>query len=55
MKAGEIITESDFKTKRPGSGIPSIEYKNIIGKSLKQNILENQMINWEDIDANPVC
>ena len=55
LKQGDYLTEKDIKTKRPGNGIPSREYKELIGKRLTSDINENQIIQWEDVDANSVC
>lgn len=53
-QAGEYISEDDIKTKRPGSGIPSKDYKLVIGKKLMRNIEKNELLKWEDIDATSI-
>lgn len=47
---GDKITASQLDFKRPGYGISPSEADNLIGKSAKHNIAENQMIKWEDVE-----
>ena len=37
-------------TKRPGGGIPSKDYKKVIGLRAIKNIKKNNFINWEDLE-----
>lgn len=48
LKAGEIITSSDLDTKRPGTGIPPGEMQYVIGRTLKNDVGEDEIIKWED-------
>ena len=41
---GEIIQEKDIKYARPGTGIPTTEYKKIINKIAKKNIESETII-----------
>ena len=45
---GEKITKKDFFSKRPGIGIPSKDYKKIIGKKVKKKINKNSLIRFTD-------
>ena len=47
---GEIISSNDIQTKRPGLGIPSNQYKKVIGKKALNLIKENTLISWKDLD-----
>lgn len=49
IKAGEIITQDMIWSKRPGTGIPSYQMQNIIGKRATKDIANNQLLKWEDI------
>lgn len=49
LKAGEIVTQDMIWSKRPGTGIPSHEMSNIIGKRLTRDINENTMLSWDDL------
>ena len=51
MQAGEIIKESDIVTKRPAIGIPSSEYKKVLGKKIIKNIVKNSPLTWGHLDA----
>lgn len=49
IKAGDIFSEDNLWTKRPGTGIPSAQLPSIIGKSAKNNIKANVLLKEEDI------
>ena len=48
MKAGDVITADDLIYKRPGSGISPKYVDILIGKTLKRDILADELIQWED-------
>lgn len=49
MKKGEILTDKDLIAKRPGTGI-SPKYQDIVlGKMLKQDVKEDDLLDWKDI------
>ena len=50
LEKGHIITKTDMVMKRPGDGISPMEYEKCLGKSLKVNVQEDQMIKWEDLE-----
>ena len=45
----EKIKEKDFMSKRPGTGIPSKDYKKIIGLKVKNLIKKNTIIKFKDL------
>jgi N-acetylneuraminate synthase len=47
---GKIIDQNDIWCKRPGTGIPSYEMENIIGKKTKNIIKNNSLLMWEDLE-----
>ena len=47
---GAVITREDITSKRPGTGIRSKDYRQILGKKIKNNILSGQLIKWEDLE-----
>lgn len=49
MLRGEIIDETSIQTKRPGIGIPSKDYRKILGKELAEDIPKNEPIRWEHL------
>jgi N,N'-diacetyllegionaminate synthase len=48
LPKNKILGLSDITTKRPGTGIPSIMYKKVIGKKLKKNVLKNTLLKKSD-------
>lgn len=50
IKKGSIIKASDIITKRPGTGIPSKDYKKIVGRKSKVNIPKNKLIMFKDLN-----
>ena len=50
IKEGSIITRETLISKRPGTGIRSRDYKQIIGKKTKVFIPKNTLIKWENIE-----
>lgn len=49
IPAGVEITREMLTSKRPGTGIRSKNYKDIIGKITKKEIKKDQMIKWSDL------
>jgi N-acetylneuraminate synthase len=49
IKEGEVITADMVWTKRPGTGIPSHQMDEVIGKTATRTIEENVLIKWEDL------
>ena len=47
---GKIIEQEDIWCKRPGTGIPSFEMENIIGRKVKNKIKINSLLKWEDLE-----
>tara|TARA_B100001123_G_C15331906_1_gene1031484 strand:+ start:1543 stop:2592 length:1050 start_codon:yes stop_codon:yes gene_type:complete len=54
IKAGEKIDGDMIWSKRPGTGIPSRYRDNIIGRKAINDIKENKLISWDDLDGQPV-
>ena len=50
IKKGEKINDHMVWTKRPGTGIPSHKINEVIGKVAQNNIKENTMIKWKDLN-----
>ena len=50
INKGEIISKDMIWSKRPGTGIPSYKMDDIIGRRVLNDIEENTLIRWEDID-----
>ena len=49
MKSGEIIKSSDLDAKRPGTGIPPGDLCYVTGRTLKNDVGEDEILNWEDL------
>ncbi len=50
LKAGNVLTESMIEIKRPGIGISPVDLENAIGKRLKNDIREDEVITWDDLE-----
>lgn len=50
IQQGETITEDMIWSKRPGTGIPSKQMHEVIGKKAKRCIDRNTLIKWEDLE-----
>ena len=47
---GQVISEDDIWTRRPGTGeIPANEFYSIIGKTLKNDVLKNTQLKRSDL------
>jgi N-acetylneuraminate synthase len=49
LKKGTIITEEMLQIKRPGNGIKPEMISILIGRKLKRDIMEDELIKWDDI------
>lgn len=49
LPAGHVLAESDIAIKSPGDGLPPYELYNVIGKSLKRPLAEDEDIMFEDL------
>lgn len=49
FKKGHIIGPDDIWGKRPGTGIPSKEYWNVIGSKLLKDVESNSLVTFEDL------
>lgn len=46
IKKGAILTEENLTTKRPGTGIPSIYWDDVVGKRAATDIAEDTVLLW---------
>ena len=44
IKKGEVFTENNITTKRPGSGISPMRWNEVIGKIAKKDFNEDELI-----------
>lgn len=51
LQAGTVLQEAMLTLKKPGTGIPPNELKNIVGRRLKRNVTPDRILRWEDVDA----
>ncbi|WP_372906481.1 N-acetylneuraminate synthase family protein [Rhodohalobacter sp.] len=49
LKKGDIIEEKDLTFKRPGTGIAPDEEKFVVGRSLKNDLVKDSVIRWDDL------
>lgn len=50
ISKGEVITEDMIWSKRPGTGIPSYKMHELIGMKALNDIEENTLIKWDDLE-----
>ena len=50
LKSGHVLTMEDLAFKRPGSGIRPDEFNYLIGRTLKQNIVRDELLQWDVFD-----
>jgi len=49
LPVGHTLEVGDIWTKRPGTGIPSAELPNLIGKKLLKSVEGNVLLSWDDV------
>ena len=49
IKKGQKIKKEDINVKRPGTGIPVDNLKNILGKRINKNLKAETIIKYKDI------
>jgi N-acetylneuraminate synthase len=50
LKAGHILTESDIQAKRPGTGIPPTELPLVVGRRLRVDLGQEELILRSSMD-----
>jgi len=48
IKKGELFSEKNIWTKRPGTGIPALKFDKIVGKKSKRFIKKNSLLSFRD-------
>lgn len=49
LKSDTILSEDNIAIKKPAKGIPSSEYKGVLGKKINKEIKKDSAIKWEDL------
>lgn len=49
LPAGHRLTHSDIAIKSPGDGLPPYELDNVIGKTIKSSVLEDENILFDNL------
>ncbi len=50
VKKGEMLTESNVRSVRPGFGMHPKHYEEVIGQSATRDLKRGDRLNWEDLD-----
>jgi sialic acid synthase SpsE len=50
MNSGHIVSEQDLDFKRPGTGIQPEEMKYLVGRKVKNDIAEGELLKWEHFE-----
>lgn len=49
ISAGEVLKAEDLMVKRPGTGLAPKYYYSLIGRTVKRDIEEEELFNWDDV------
>ena len=49
IEVGEIFTENNIITKRPGYGIGSVHWDEVIGRRCANRLIADQLLTWKDV------
>ena len=52
IRKGELITQDDIWSKRPGTGIPAHQMEEVLGCRAKRDIETNVLLAWEDLERS---
>ena len=50
IKAGDIISEKNMRAIRPGLGLPTKYYDDLLGKKIKNDVKRGTALTWNLID-----
>lgn len=50
LKAGQLLTEDDLDTKRPGTGIPPTQFAAVLGRKLTQDMEAETVLTWQALE-----
>ena len=50
MQAGDVLTEENLRSIRPGLGVPPKYYEKLLGKKVKNNLNRGTAVSWDDIE-----
>ena len=50
LQGGDLITDGCIKTMRPGVGIPSSDYQQVIGRKIIRDIPAGELLSWSDFE-----
>lgn len=49
LKQGHILTTDDMSFKRPATGIPPDEVQYVVGRKLKRDVSQDEIMQWDDM------
>ncbi|NFV81537.1 N-acetylneuraminate synthase family protein [Magnetospirillum aberrantis] len=52
VRAGDVVTEAMIVSKRPGSGISPLHWDEVIGMRLREDLPEDHVLQWSNLDPN---
>ncbi len=50
LPRGHVLTEADLDAKRPGTGIRPDEVRYVVGRKIADDMTEDQVVHWKDLD-----
>lgn len=48
--AGSVLTEDMLTAKKPGTGIQPDQRKQVVGKTLRNDVFQDRLLRWEDLE-----
>ena len=51
LEAGHKIVESDLTSKRPASGIATLHWDRVIGKTVRRTLDSDHILQWDDLES----
>jgi N-acetylneuraminate synthase/sialic acid synthase len=50
LRKGELLTQSNIAIKSPGDGLPPYEFDNVLGRTLKRDIIKDENISFDILE-----
>jgi N-acetylneuraminate synthase len=51
LPAGTVLRAGDLAVKKPGTGMPPADLERVVGRRLRRDVGEDDLLRWEDLDA----
>jgi len=51
LPAGSLLREEHLQTKKPGTGIPALRLRELVGARLRRNVRADELLHEEDLEG----